>query len=552
MFKHKKILALAFFLSLVFPAPGAFAHKFVLTPDSFSIPQGGTAGIAATFTEIIGTPEFSLSVTGTFYDPMETVFEAVYSGTGAVPIDRSAFKPYDSRTMTAVEPEKSDIEYARFQVTGSGTIVVHGSFRGTMDLSKFGGSGESTSISHVKTFLNLTGDGIATERLGGDDVLEAVFSEEVPSGGIKEGSAVEFKFYHKGQPLRNAPVFAAYIGAPSYSAMEGDSEVELNDYLEKTTDENGAAVFLLDHAGGWFVGAFVDEGKNPEYGGGLMFEAAEAEGEDYEGDLTDFLIGEGDNRAGLGFVSWVGGPYVDLIRERWGYVNASNLVTVPRGSTSFLTGQPGQLPGDETGTSVHIPMDVIRSDLKGITGTEQMVALTPDILGKADYDAMVAFLKEERSNSPEKFFDFSGYGTWYVPYTPKLFFDNFGVAVMGRFSDGSVLDISDYYQIGVLYDEESFDAGSIGILYGTVVVDSAPVSGSYWLDATDFFFPEGSPNKFALIYDGKADNQIAFSYWLAKKSEPGSGGGGGGCDAGALGGAAVLLLLAAKARRRHS
>ncbi|MDR2523803.1 MAG: extracellular solute-binding protein [Synergistaceae bacterium] len=505
-------------------ASAAFAHKFVLAPGNFEVAVGEEKGVYGTFTEIIGTPEYSFSMTGTFYNPMDVNVEVVYNDESKTPIGNADFRPYDSKTNSVVPVEQSDCEYAPFTVTKAGTTVLHGNFRGTVDLSQFGGSGTAMSISHVKTFLNLAADGMAAKRLGGDQVLEVVFAEEVPADGLKEGSAVKFRFYHKGLPMKNASVFAAYSGAPSHTVMESGQEVQVNDYLEKITDENGEAVFLLDHAAAWFVGAFASEGSAEEYGGGLMFKVSEGE---EEGDLTDFIIKKGANLAGIGFPTWVKGDFLDMVRDEWGLVNASNLVTAPNGSTGFLTGQRGQLSGAETGAAISIPLDVTRSGLKGMTGTEQALTLTADILGQGTYDRMAAFLKEERTNSPEKFFDFSGYGTWYVPYTPKLFFDGFGIVLLGKFSDGAVLNVGDNFQLGILYDEAQFDAGSIVILYGTMLVDSAPVDGAYWQDVTDIVSPE-NPNKMALVYDGADDGAIDFSYWLAARGENS----GGGCSTG--------------------
>jgi hypothetical protein len=57
---------------------------------------------------------------------------------------------------------------------------------------------------------------MATQRLGGNGVLEVVFAEDVPTDGLKVGDTVKFRFYLDGVPLQNAPVFAAYDGAPVY------------------------------------------------------------------------------------------------------------------------------------------------------------------------------------------------------------------------------------------------------------------------------------------------------------------------------------------------
>lgn len=275
MVNGKKIfLTTLFVFAFVFRASTAFAHKFVLTPENFDAALEEENAVYGTFTEIIGTPEYSFSMTGTIYNPMEVSVEIVYNDGSASLIAEDTFEPYDSRAGNVVAVEESDCDYAPFTLTKDGTAVLHGKFRGTIDLSQFGGSGTATSVSHVKTFLNLTADGTAGKRLGGDGVLEVVFAEEIPKGGLVAGKEVRFKFYHLGAPMANKPVFAAYSGAPVHTIDENGQEVEVNDYLEATTDQDGEAVFLLDRAAPWFVGAFAGEGTSEEYGGGIIFNAA--------------------------------------------------------------------------------------------------------------------------------------------------------------------------------------------------------------------------------------------------------------------------------------
>jgi hypothetical protein len=510
-----------------FSARTAFAHKFALTPENFTVGVGASARAYGTFTEIIGAAEYSFSLTGTLCKPgtMNVDVKLAHSDGTETPIPDSAFEPYSSKTKSVVsDVNQSDSERVSFTVTKPGTSVLNGKFSGQFVFLPDG----VTSRSHVKAFLNLTNDGMATKRLGGGDVLEVVFAEDVPAGGVSEGSVVKFRFYHKGAPLANAPVFAAYAGAPVYTVKEGDADVEVNDYLEKVTDGGGYATFLLDHAAGWFVGAFVHETSGDEYGGGLIFDVKRGDGEG-EGDITEFIIKDGANLADVGFPTWVYGDDLDGARDGWGLVNASNLVTAPNGSTSYLSGGERQLPGGATGASINIPLDISRVGVRGMTGTEQLVELTADVLGADTYDEMAAFLKDECASSPDKFFEFPGYGAWYVPPTPKIFFDRFGVSIMGKFSNGTAREVGEAFQLGVLYNEEQIGAGSITILYGTMLVDSAPVDGAYWSDVTEDVAPDGNPNRISLIYDGASDDKINFSYWLARKSD----GGGGGCSAGA-------------------
>jgi Synergist-CTERM protein sorting domain-containing protein len=213
------------------------------------------------------------------------------------------------------------------------------------------------------------------------------------------------------------------------------------------------------------------------------------------------------------------------------------------GSTAFLTGQSGQLVGEGTGATFKIPLDRPREGIGGLTGLEQFLGLTAEILGEETYNDIVAFLKEENENSPDKFMDFGPvYGKWYLPYTAKAFFDHFGLAVMGKFSDDYAADIGDDFQLGVIYDEEQFAGGTVSIMYGTMIMDSSPKDGAYWKEIT----PEGYPVKVSLLYDGKSDDEIKFSYWLAQKPESS------GCNAGfGTAGLALSIALGAILRKRH-
>ncbi|MDR3265002.1 MAG: DUF4198 domain-containing protein, partial [Synergistaceae bacterium] len=191
--------------TLVFSPLAASAHKFVLEPDSFTAPQSGKAGVLQTFTEIIGAAEYSRYGTSFVYQTMTAPVEVVYKDGARSSIDAD-FEPYDHKTKSKVAPEASDSDYAQFDITRPGTVVINGKFTGTLK-EEYGGG---TSYSHIKTFLNLTNDGMATRRFGDDNVIEVVFAEEVPADGIKEGNVIKFRFYHKGAPLKNAPVFASY------------------------------------------------------------------------------------------------------------------------------------------------------------------------------------------------------------------------------------------------------------------------------------------------------------------------------------------------------
>jgi hypothetical protein len=539
-------------VTLVFTSSGAFAHKFVVSPDNFNVPANGATGISATFTEIIGVPEYSLSLTGMIYSQMDTSFEVLYKDGTDSAILNTAFKPYDSKTMTETSAEKSDVEYAGFSVAKTGTAIVNAKFRGTIDLSQFGGEGTAESVSHSKTFLNLTNDGMAARRFGGDDVLEVVFAQDAPSGGVKVRDKIEFKFFLKGEPLRNAPVFASYVGAPLYTIKEGEDDVPVNDYLEATTDSNGIATFKPDSAAPWFVGAFSGEGGSEEYGGGILFQVRE--NPDLPGGMSiaEEIITTGANGAGLDF--GIVPVFTDLIKSVYGYAWADTFVSSPSGKTGFVTGREGQIPGN-TGAELVIPFDLTSASFKGLTGVEQIAILTPVTLGEDTYNALADFIIGKISQNSDRIFPGEdGADYYYIPYSPDDFLPLFGISIMCRFSDGKILDATESFQMGVLCDEQKIKGGEISVVFGTMLADSGADGGSYWKEINSDLSKMGIPMdpQISIVYDGIKDDKIEFSYWLAKKSESG-GSGGGGCSAGqgALAGLAIMAGTFCASRRKR-
>jgi hypothetical protein len=154
---------------------------------------------------------------------------------------------------------------------------------------------------------------------------------------------------------------------------------------------------------------------------------------------------------------------------------------------------------------------------------------------------MVAFLMSAKTGTPERFLSEDG-DSFYCPYTAKEFLEKFGILVMGRFADGKIEDVGDNFMFGALYDEDMFDAGSIHVVYGTLFIDAASaVDGSRAEDLTQIM---GSDiTKVPLMYDGAADGEIAFTYWLAREDSGGGSGGSSGCSAGFPLGVVILALL---------
>jgi hypothetical protein len=258
---------------LVLAVVPAFAHNLVIEPDKFTVPPGETVGLYWTFTEVIGEPQYSRWATETyvFSGFMETPVEVRYKSGAGSPLD--GFRPYNWGAQSIVEGPESDSDYLEFAVAETGTVVVEGRFRGRDNgLGEITPPGEVvTTRSYMKTFLNLTNDGVATRRTGGDEFLEIVFAEDVAKGGPRVGDKVKFQVLLEGEPLRNEKVFAAYSGAPSYPVEEGGREVLVNECMITLTDGNGMAEFMFDREAGWFVGAFAYPEDYLEYGGGVMF-----------------------------------------------------------------------------------------------------------------------------------------------------------------------------------------------------------------------------------------------------------------------------------------
>ena len=306
----KKFLILVLSVLWVFTAlPEAFAHNFVITPDKFNPSVGDKVGIAATFTHEMGKgqyPVFGLervddfltafngpAVAGVYDGPFvisadittgpnhSASFTVKYNNTSDT-IPNDSFKPYGSklgRVLTGKEIPLNDSDYATFDLKESGTAVVLGEIKMALNIGipimgYYMPPGES--FMYVKTFLNLTNDGMAANQFdANDEYLEIVFADEVPQGGIKLGDEVKFQALFKGQPLQNADVHSSYIGADV--TYEGPGEGWVNDsYLEGKTDNDGYVSFTFDHAAGWLVG-MEHEDAGEAYMGGVMFNVTSEE-----------------------------------------------------------------------------------------------------------------------------------------------------------------------------------------------------------------------------------------------------------------------------------
>ncbi|MDR0648240.1 MAG: DUF4198 domain-containing protein [Synergistaceae bacterium] len=289
------ILSLFFAISSI---SAALAHNFTLVPDKFGVSVGESTGIAATFTHEIGKGQYPVfGLTKEHTDPFEAKYVGVYDGPFVISADissasfkvhyndgqetqipESSFSPYDLDKGEITDARISDSDHASFLVTQAGTAAVAGDIKMTLyvGVMTMGVSFPGENVAYSKTFLNLTNDGMATKRFGGDDVLEVVFAEEVPQGGIKAGDTVKFKVLFKGSPLAGESVHATYIGAEATYGGPGEGWVNDSEGGEATTDGDGFVSFTFDHASGWLVGVEYEDKSDDDKGyvGVAMFNVA--------------------------------------------------------------------------------------------------------------------------------------------------------------------------------------------------------------------------------------------------------------------------------------
>jgi hypothetical protein len=334
-FVKKVAVAVLSFSFIISSISATLAHNFILTPDNFGVSVGESNGIAATLTHAIGKgmyPIFSLTTEHELYggymsyvgindgpfaisaDITSASFKVHYKDGQPTSIHESSFRPYNLDKREIIDSQIADSDYATFSINQAGTAVVVGDIRMTL-YGEFKGNNvfQEDKVAYSKTFLNLTNDGMATKRFGGDNVLEVVFAEEVPQGGIKIGDTIKFQVLFKGKPLPmlDEGIHASFIGAET--TYDGPGEGWVNEgYLEAETDSNGFVSFTFDHASGWFVGVEYDnEDDSKGYVGGAMFNVASKSGNDG---------GSGGCDAGLGISFLAGLPVLlaSFLRKKLG------------------------------------------------------------------------------------------------------------------------------------------------------------------------------------------------------------------------------------------
>lgn len=374
-----------------------------------------------------------------------------------------------------------------------------------------------------KAFLNLTADGASTKTYLTSG-LELVPVDDL--AGLAPVSGMRVKALLDGAPVAGLGIYLSYEGCPQNPELHG----EVAAMRVATTGSDGIATLRMPSRGGNTYLFAMNLGA-ASTGTNFVGQMASLSfvlppGDDIEMDVSDALFRS--NVAGLGTPIYVDAESNNFLLSQFGIVWANDLMSQPAGTSSFVSGKSGQLPGSGTGATFRFPMDIAGARVKGAIGTEQNLELTPDIVGQSTFDDMVAFLRSSRASKPDRFITGEGM-TFYVPYTAGDFLGEFGISVMARFADGTERDVSDNYMMGVVYDESMFADGRIYIVYGTLFVDSVSDNGSYVTDLTPYFDPSDFA-KMPLLHDGAADNTIEIAYWLAR--EENASGGSSGCNAG--------------------
>jgi hypothetical protein len=237
----------------------AHAHLPVVDLGGFSFPVGSSVRLTAGLAEPLVTMVYSrelLLARGYAGDPgVANLSGAVFYADGEKALlDQAVFTPVNLTDPANVNPASADADVAVFKVEKPGTVAV--AMR--LDFN----SGTRPTVAFGKTFVNRAADGVANRRLGGDDVLEVVFTDDDASVAVKPGDTVNAQVFLRGKPLANAEVSATYDGAPRHADSE---EPDNNEYLHADTNAEGKVAFVVDRTANWVIGVeYVDESHDPQ------------------------------------------------------------------------------------------------------------------------------------------------------------------------------------------------------------------------------------------------------------------------------------------------
>jgi hypothetical protein len=435
---------------------------------------------------------------------------------------------------------------SRISVPGSATSVFLTSADYKNDELYEGTSYHQEFACYSKAFVNLEKGGFSARtflRSGLEIVPIGDLADVAPSSRIKA------QILKDGLPLAGVDVYVTQEGAPFT-----DLHDEVTAIRARRTDDEGIVEFVMPSAGGktYIYAMYLDSRTTSTGFYGMMSSLSFEMSAPSSANATDLLARPGDRETNMEFV---GAGTMAPLRDNLFMLGALDLASEPAGAIRGVRGKSGQV-GD-LGAAFFIPMDVTGAknadgvSFKGATGTEQRVNFSKDLLGEETFDKMAAFLREVRAqkgDNPQ--YENTERGEFYVAPTPKEFLERFGMTVMGSFSGGEAVDVSDILQLGIELAEADFEAGNIYGLLGGMFVDSEPVDGVAGYDVTEMFVGPEAHYRFVIICDGVYDNDLDFAYWVVRdQRDPKSGQGGGGCDAG-FGAAALGLAAGAAASRK--
>ena len=527
----RRVVLFLFCTFALFCAAPSDAHMYFSFPSDSE--KTGQVDIYTTFSLEPPTPDES------GYESLQYDIKGSLVGPSGTSVAVSGFPFSNSKTgttytaeqlaaMSASELAAVDSRKSTVSVSSGGTSVFLTEAAYSMEEGPFVIVTDCTS----KAFLNLMADGASTKAYFSSG-LELVPVDEL--AGVTPVTYVRVKALLDGAPVPNLEIKMTYEGCPHNPEL--DEEVAT--MRVATTGSDGIARFLSPSSPGnvyFFAMNITDQPTETTYIGQLASLSFVMGGGEEELDVSDYVFS--NNAAGIGTPIYGLAEMNKFFLDTFNIVMANDLMSYPAATSAFVTGLDGQLEGEGTGVTFSIPMDITGAGVKGAIGMEQELEVTPDMVGQSRFDDMVAFLKRAKASNSDRFASEGGV-TFYMPYVAGDFLNEFDLYIMSRFTSGTVRDMSDNFMLGVLYDEDMFDDGSMLFIYGALYVDSVSDNGNYITDLGDYLGE--MMVKMPLIHDGTADNKIAMTYWLA--GEESSSSGSSGCNAGLPLFAAIFAMV---------
>ncbi|MDR2179185.1 MAG: hypothetical protein LBP21_02655 [Synergistaceae bacterium] len=238
--------------------------------------------------------------------------------------------------------------------------------------------------------------------------------------------------------------------------------------------------------------------------------------------VTSQLMSPSKNAAGLIFLAT---PATEAFTEQqkvaadhaliWAY----EIPKIDGSESRFFTEGTHQL-SNESGFSFAIQTTGESAGKSAIVGLNALFYFTPENLGQEKYDAMLAKLEAAEN-----------YEGWCVA-SPIL--ADLRLSVNCRYPDGSQRDITSVITAFISIGEK--DSEKLLLSYGAVIADRAVTDK----EGEELFLSDETE---VLLSDGKHDDVITGTWWIADKSSSGEKSGGG-CN-GVTSGMLVSLIAAA-------